>query len=482
MPSSATSHARAAYRRLVASLARRNADGAVSDPALPDWVDPAAIESVSLALPCSAAQAPCLSVALRDGIPGASLPRVLVLPGLHQALPLRALRAARAVAQGAPGMVRQDKPQIAGTATCLVRDRLAPSRNYVITCGHVAAPDAGAKVNQVLDIDDHGHTRLGRLVDWQPSIGLDVFRTSIDAALVEVAGGDAIELRRAAGFLPAGIGDSPTADMPISLQRRGAPLQGALKVFWSGFVDLPGLTPGFPDYFLADAIGYLAAQPTQGGDSGGAIWDASQRLMGMHIGGLPDMGPGNANAVYGPIAPVLDWYSVQPYLRGDAASLPASPPPGAPSSGGRLATPAFGPAGASTSEEVAIVAATLWGEARNQGEQGMRAVACVINNRLRQKYRKKTSAAAVCLDPKQFSCWNPGDPNLPRMQRIASEPDSAYRTACAIARELVQGTLQDITDRARHYYAATLRPPAYWSRGKSPCKVIGDHLFYNDID
>jgi len=379
-------------------------------------------------------------------------------------------------------MLRENEPRIAGTATCLVRDKLAPNRNYVLTCGHVAAPDMGARVNQVINIDDGGHLRAGRLVDWQPSMGVDVYRTSIDAALVEVAAGDAIALRDATGFIPSAMGGAPTADMAVNLHRRGELLPGVLKVYWSGYVDLPGLTPDFPDYFLADAIGYLAAEPTQGGDSGGAIWDASDCLMGMHIGGLPDTGAGNANAVYGPIAPVLDWYSVQPYLQGDAATLRAPAPPGASSDRTRLSTPALGPSGATHDEAVAIVAATLWGEARNQGEQGMRAVACVIGNRWRTKYRKKTTAEGVCLDPKQFSCWNAGDPNLPRMQRIASAPDAAYLTACGIARELIQGTLQDVTDGARHYYASTMRPPAYWARGKSPCRVIGDHRFYNNID
>lgn len=480
MLSSAFLRIHAVYRALGRSIAHRHATG--DGMAEWDWAIAEAVESISLTLPGTGAAAPRIEVALRDGFPPRVLPRSLRIPGLGDSVALRAVRAARATAQGAPGVLRESEPRIAGTATCLVRDRLAPDRNYVITCGHVAAPDKGARVDQIINIDDAGHARAGRLVDWQPSIGIGEYRTSIDAALVEVAAGDAIALRDVADFTPAGLGPSPLEDMQVSLHRRGAPVPGALKVYWSGYIDLPGLNSDITDYFLADAVGYLCAESTRAGDSGAAIWDASDRLMGMHIGGLPDTGPGNANAVYGPIGPVLDWYSVQPYLQGDAATLRSAPPPGVAQDQRHLSTPAAGPSGATSDEEVAIVAATLWGEARNQGEQGMRAVACVINNRWRAKYRGKTTPSAVCLDPKQFSCWNPGDPNLPRMQRIASSPDSAYFTACAIARELLQGTLQDITNGARHYYASTLRPPAYWSRGKSPCKVIGDHRFYNDID
>ena len=471
-------NAREAYLIIVQALSHRTRGLSFADA--PDWADPSGVESVSLGLPSVLGHPEHLVISLRDGIPGGALPKGMRVRGTDAFVPLRSSRSARAVAQGAPTLTRQVAPCIEGTATCLVRDKLAPARNYLMTCGHVVAPDAGACVNQTLDIGGAVQTQSGKLVDWQPSIGVDVWRTTIDAGLVEVNADDAVALRRIDGFVPASIGLSPIADMQVSMRRKDAPITGALKVFWSGYVDLPGITPGFPDYFLADAIGYLAAQPTRAGDSGSAIWDSADGLMGMHIGGLPDTGPGNCNAVFGPIGPALEWFSVQPYFRGDGASIPALS--GSAGVAARQPTPVFGPDGAKADEEVGVVAATIWGEARNQGEQGMRAVACVINNRLKTQYRRKTTATAVCLDPKQFSCWNADDPNLPRMRTIATHPDSQYFTACSIARELLQGSLQDITNGARHYYAATMRPPAYWSKGKTPCKVIGDHLFFNDID
>ena len=472
-----------AYRCLALSLTQRQ-----RAPWLPDWVDPSAIQSLALALPGPSAGKPVVQVALRPGIPLRTLPGALAWAGMREPLALQPVRAAPALAQAAPGVVRQGpQGEFHGTATCLLQDRLAPARSYLLTCGHVAAPDSSAAVNQVLGINDDGHLREGRLVDWQPSIGAAVYRTAIDAALVEVAAADALALRRVTGFVPAGLGGAPSANMAVSLRRRSGPLDGALLVFWSGFVDLPGLSPGYPDYFLADAIGYRASQPTLAGDSGAAIWDSAQRLMGMHLGALPEDGQQGANAVYGPIAPVLDWYSVQPYLQGDSAdaapTVAAAPRPAtAPAVQARVATPLAGAAGFDAPHEIDIVAATLWGEARNQGEQGMRAVASVIENRRRQGYRNKVTAATVCLDPWQFSCWNANDPNLPRLRRLSSQPDTQYLLARRIAAEVQQRSLADITRNARHYYAASLRPPAYWSRGKSPCVVIGDHLFFNDID
>lgn len=482
MPSRSWIVVYSAYRSLVALLRERNTGEQAAFG--PDWVAPDLVESISLSLSGGPDTALAIEVALRDGFPGSALPRHLTLPGSNLTLPLRAVRAARATAQGAPGVTREKGPRVAGTATCLVRDRLNPGRNYLLTCGHVAAPDAGVAADDLLTIDDHGYEREGRLVEWQPALGFGVFRTNIDAALVEVAAGDAIALRRAAGFVPAGLGGAATADLPVSLRRRSRPLSGVLKVFWSGYVDVPGLSPGEADYFLADAIGYLSTESTEAGDSGGAIWDAFERLMGMHIAGLHDAPLGRANAVFGPISPVLDWYSVQLYLRDDPAILPARVAHGAPAVGNRLAVPPVPAVGLPVDEEIAVVAATLWGEARNQGEDGMRAVAWVIANRMRREHRGLTSASAVCLAPKQFSCWNDNDPNLPKMRSIAASPDRDYIVASAIARELLTSGLQgrDVTNGATHYYARSLRPPAYWARGKTHCAAIGGHLFFNDID
>jgi len=171
---------------------------------------------------------------------------------------------------------------------------------------------------------------------------------------------------------------------------------------------------------------------------------------------------------------------VRPWLRGGRLAdvdLPATTPASAATRAGSAPT-----ATSTALGEREVVACTLWGEARNQGERGMCAVACVIGNRLHTHYRKRQSAREVCLDPFQFSCWLKGDPNLSRMLATVRQPDAPFRQALALADELLKGTLQDITRGARHYYAASLRKPPSWAAGRSPCAVIGDHLFFNDVD
>lgn len=470
----------AAFARLARALRQRSLPGGDFDLAgLPDWLDPSAIESI--ALPLAGRSGPLvLDVALRDGVPAAALPRHLTLAGVDFAVRVR--RAARAVAQaGAPSVHRTVDPKQVGTATALVRDQLAPDRNYLLTCGHVVAPVAGTRVDEPVDIgfaDATGQDcrASGRLVEWMPPLGGQAYRTGLDAALIELLRSDAVELQRLGSLLAVGIGGRPRLDQPVSLRRRSTPLSGVLKIHWSGWVDLPGLTPGVADYFLADAVGYTSAEATIGGDSGAAVWDADERLMGMHLGAIPDAVAGDANAVLATIGPVLDWFSVQPYLRDDPATLPVQP-----RLPGRVA-PAVPPVSERVDDDaVSVVARTLWGEARGEGRVGMAAVANVIANRVSLGWRGAADAIDVCLARKQFSCWNDGDPNLARMERVMRAPDAAYLDACDIARRMLAGDLPDRTDGATHYFVSTLRPRPRWAEGQTPSQVIGQHEFYKGI-
>jgi len=448
-------------------------------PGAPDWLDPNAVHSLWLALPDGDGRTPTLTVALTEGLPLSTLPAHF---GGPFGMPIAGTRAPRAQAQSAPAMRALSNPGLLGTATALLGDALSP-RQFVLTCGHVAAGLPTAAVNDQVDIlAGPASTLRGRLVDWQPSLGAGVLRTGLDAALVELASADALALRQRSSWMSTGVNTRPIADQAVTLRRVSAPLQALLKVYWSGLVDVPGYTPGVADYFLEGGIGYAASQPTVGGDSGAAVWDDQDRLMGMHVGALPGATGGDANAVYAPIQPVLDWYSVQLQTRSGAGH-----PVGVSSASSTGPVPALKIAaalgtGGFPASELEVVACTLWGEARNQGVAGMRAVASVIENRRQAGYRRKRSASDVCLDPWQFSCWNANDRNLGRMRAVARAPDAEYREALTIADEVVKRTLGDSVKGARHYHAATMPKPPSWAKGKTPCIVIGDHLFFNDID
>jgi spore germination cell wall hydrolase CwlJ-like protein len=121
---------------------------------------------------------------------------------------------------------------------------------------------------------------------------------------------------------------------------------------------------------------------------------------------------------------------------------------------------------------------TLWGEARGEGSAGMAAVACVVLNRVRRQTYWGKNVTEVCRKPYQFSCWNANDPNRTALLRLnAQSPDLAG--ALTIARLAIENQLPDSTAGATHYHTRTVTPR--WARGHAPCAVIGNHLFYNDI-
>jgi len=129
---------------------------------------------------------------------------------------------------------------------------------------------------------------------------------------------------------------------------------------------------------------------------------------------------------------------------------------------------------------VDVLARTLWGEARGEGDRGMHAVACVIQNRV--AYAKAQGGfwwgndiISVCQKPYQFSCWNRSDPNYRKLLAVDAR-DLSYATALRIARRGVAGTLADITCGATHYHAKTILPA--WAKGKKPCFTHANHVFY----
>jgi len=129
-------------------------------------------------------------------------------------------------------------------------------------------------------------------------------------------------------------------------------------------------------------------------------------------------------------------------------------------------------------EATDVLARTLWGEARGEGRRGVEAVAAVIMNRLAAG-RWGATVDAVCRAPKQFSCWNPGDPNRPKLEAVDAR-NPAFALCRGVAEAALAGRLADPTGGATHYHARGLVP--WWARGRAPCAAIGRHLFYRGVD
>lgn len=140
----------------------------------------------------------------------------------------------------------------------------------------------------------------------------------------------------------------------------------------------------------------------------------------------------------------------------------------------------------SENEELDILdfARTIWGEARNQGVKGRCAVACVIINRFNKKkwYSGKTlgETAKFCVKGSkyhQFSCWNENDSNRAKMLNLTY---IELKQELDIIRALL-ADYQDITNGADYYFNPKACKTPKWAVGKKPCAIIGDHLFFNNI-
>lgn len=127
---------------------------------------------------------------------------------------------------------------------------------------------------------------------------------------------------------------------------------------------------------------------------------------------------------------------------------------------------------------VDVLARTIWGEARGEGERGMHAVANVVMNRVSRPKWWGRDVAAVCLYPYQFSCWNDGDPNLPQLRSVTSA-DREFLIALRLAAEAVNGKLPDITKGATSYKTVRLPWPHAWGPERLPLVTVGHQAFYD---
>lgn len=145
-----------------------------------------------------------------------------------------------------------------------------------------------------------------------------------------------------------------------------------------------------------------------------------------------------------------------------------------------------------------VVALTMWGEARGDWREGNSsveeriAVGCVIRNRLSAWKRfnaVEDTYKAICLAPKQFSCWIPegGVENYTAVMAFARKiaeglpwSNDVLKECLFLADGIVSGQLLDRTSGATMYYAPRAMVPKgrvpSWATNKATSQ-IGDQLF-----
>lgn len=123
-----------------------------------------------------------------------------------------------------------------------------------------------------------------------------------------------------------------------------------------------------------------------------------------------------------------------------------------------------------------IIALTILAEARGEGNMGMYAVACVIQQR---SIERKMTVMEVCLAPSQFSCWNGKGNIASKMEdkkNLFAAPQAEY--AAQLARVIWgnQALERKVIGNANHYHTTDVNPK--WSKGKDATVTIKHHKFY----
>ena len=119
---------------------------------------------------------------------------------------------------------------------------------------------------------------------------------------------------------------------------------------------------------------------------------------------------------------------------------------------------------------------TIWQEARNQGPDGMLAVAEVIRNRMMHKYSSDGTAAGTVLHPLQFSGWNSVDPN--RIPSVGLDDQDPIVQACITAWNTAVHDATDSVNGALLYCRFDLKPIPDWIARCNQVARVQDHVFY----
>ncbi len=123
--------------------------------------------------------------------------------------------------------------------------------------------------------------------------------------------------------------------------------------------------------------------------------------------------------------------------------------------------------GISHVEASEVAVSTIILESRGESFKGQVAVGEVIRTRAKKRGLTFTE---VCLQAKQFSCWNDREEARYKLARIADDIKAVARRAW------VASARTNYTNSSDHYFADYIDEP-YWAKVMQVKAVIGKHIF-----
>ncbi len=138
--------------------------------------------------------------------------------------------------------------------------------------------------------------------------------------------------------------------------------------------------------------------------------------------------------------------------------------------------------------DIEVLALTIIGEARGETIEGQVAVGSTIRNRMKHDNVKYRDYSSVCLEPRQFSCWNEDDPNYSYLLGLCDKmisgqqiTDPYLRQCILVAKGIIDYDIPDNVNGAKFYMTNKLliSSTPRWALSRCDIKVIGNQTFFN---
>jgi hypothetical protein len=195
----------------------------------------------------------------------------------------------------------------AGTFGCLVRKKGKPEL-YILSNSHVLANSGTGKAGDVIlqsALFDGGLQPadvLCKLSEWVPfKFGDDTFDNLVDAAIAQVKPADVTSKVNLIGVPPKGVGTVVRRGMKVRKVGRTTDLTSGEITDVDFRTSLPYPKPdgsGEGNVGMRDQV--LCTRFTAGGDSGAAVFNSSNQIVGLHFAGTP------STSIFNRITNVLD--------------------------------------------------------------------------------------------------------------------------------------------------------------------------------
>lgn len=123
-------------------------------------------------------------------------------------------------------------------------------------------------------------------------------------------------------------------------------------------------------------------------------------------------------------------------------------------------------------DDITLLARLVFGEARGESVDVRKDIAYTVVNRAGGNQWWGHTAREVVLKPYQYSCFNRGDPNLPKlMDPFSYASRSTWSECLGVATCVLANPDKDTSKGATHYFVTCADEPE-WARGQEPVKVV----------